>query len=638
MLHSAFGPRVITEAASHPPLRPVPRAGDPAWSSIDPSSAADIRDQAHDVLAEPWPELTPEAWRDFFETGRRTTYEAPYFERRRRLATLALAAAIESGGDDGVAYDAMVDGIRLILAEPTWCVPAHNTPPGGALLALPDPDRPVLDLFAAETAALLSWTLALHGQTLPREVAALVQGEIDTRVLQPFERDARSYHWFGLPSNWNPWVVSNTLTCALLTDVSPACREIILTTAIESLDAYLDQIPGDGGCPEGVMYWWQSAARLFEAIELLGFVVKDASDEVFRQPLLRALARYPMIVSLGEGDWNAIFGDGAARRPKAGGGSMKDRHPPALLWRFGRRADDADVAHFARVLRGKAPAVELPLPLGRAALALFDDSWRDADVNFTPEFASHPQFLPETQVFSATSIVRMPGSDSGRAATRGLRLVAKGGHNGEPHNHNDVGSFVIAAGGEPLLIDVGSGRYTAASFTAARYEQWFTTSNFHNVPVINGRAQPPGREFGARSLQAELEDESWSFALDLATAYTAETEVGEWTRRFGPDGNGGICVTDAWRSHSGLDVGLTIMLARMPRQEAPGAFGLVGPDTGDVLARLSVDPKAATVSAHAVPLDDPTLSAVWGPEICRLIVRPQTDAVSLDLVLVPIIR
>ena len=35
-------------------------------------------------------------------------------------------------------------------------------------------------------------------------------------------------------------------------------------------------------------------------------------------------------------------------------------------------------------------------------------------------------------------------------------LVAKGGNNDEPHNHNDVGSFLYLADGEALLEDLGS--------------------------------------------------------------------------------------------------------------------------------------------------------------------------------------
>ena len=37
---------------------------------------------------------------------------------------------------------------------------------------------------------------------------------------------------------------------------------------------------------------------------------------------------------------------------------------------------------------------------------------------------------------------------------KGFYVAAMGGHNAENHNHNDVGSFMVYADAEPLLIDL----------------------------------------------------------------------------------------------------------------------------------------------------------------------------------------
>ena len=55
-------------------------------------------------------------------------------------------------------------------------------------------------------------------------------------------------------------------------------------------------------------------------------------------------------------------------------------------------------------------------------------------------------WLPETQVM----VARAQGG-----STAGLYLAAKGGHNAESHNHNDVGHFIVYADGRPVLIDIG---------------------------------------------------------------------------------------------------------------------------------------------------------------------------------------
>ena len=50
---------------------------------------------------------------------------------------------------------------------------------------------------------------------------------------------------------------------------------------------------------------------------------------------------------------------------------------------------------------------------------------------------------------------------SSQGSERGFYVAAKGGHNAESHNHNDVGSFIVYADGYPALIDVGVEAYTA---------------------------------------------------------------------------------------------------------------------------------------------------------------------------------
>lgn len=48
----------------------------------------------------------------------------------------------------------------------------------------------------------------------------------------------------------------------------------------------------------------------------------------------------------------------------------------------------------------------------------------------------------------------------GRDETGSLwELAAKGGHNDEHHNHNDVGSFILNIDGVPMLTEIGAREY-----------------------------------------------------------------------------------------------------------------------------------------------------------------------------------
>lgn len=43
-------------------------------------------------------------------------------------------------------------------------------------------------------------------------------------------------------------------------------------------------------------------------------------------------------------------------------------------------------------------------------------------------------------------------------------IAFKGGNNDEPHNHNDIGSFLLTVEGEVFLTDLGCGEYTKEYF------------------------------------------------------------------------------------------------------------------------------------------------------------------------------
>jgi hypothetical protein len=67
---------------------------------------------------------------------------------------------------------------------------------------------------------------------------------------------------------------------------------------------------------------------------------------------------------------------------------------------------------------------------------MFDSGWADS-----PPCA----FPMPAQAWLAATGVLIPRSQPGTAA--GLFLAAKGRHNAESHNHNDIGSFIVALDG-----------------------------------------------------------------------------------------------------------------------------------------------------------------------------------------------
>ena len=164
-------------AAHLKPWRPYPSAADREyWERVPRETREQLLAQAAPVSQRPWPLLTATAYARFKADGDRQAYERPYFARRDKL-TAAVITAVLTG--DTTAAD-ITDGAWLLCEETTWCLPAHQ-PSAGQHGGLPDPDNPQVDLFAAETAALLAWTAVLTGVHEAR-----IRREVKTRVLAPY--------------------------------------------------------------------------------------------------------------------------------------------------------------------------------------------------------------------------------------------------------------------------------------------------------------------------------------------------------------------------------------------------------------------------------------------------------------------
>jgi len=121
--------------------------------------------------------------------------------------------------------------------------------------------------------------------------------------------------------------------------------------------------------------------------------------------------------------------------------------------------------------------------------------------------------LPDLQI----SIVR----ENAAASDRGLILTLKGGHNGENHNHNDVGQFELFSDGRPVIIDVGTAYYGRQNFSDRRYELWYVGAAGHNIPTVNGVAQQEGEQYRASIVTTS----NSGMELDLTAAYPVAAGV-----------------------------------------------------------------------------------------------------------------
>lgn len=583
---------------------PAPGYADAAtWEAVPEEIRSDLATRAGQLTGASWPQLLARDYARFSIDGNRRQFEELYFGRRDRIVTHALALLT---GRDDAQLDELVDGLWLVCEESSWCVPAHERSARAAGEKLPDPERPTIDLFAAETAGIIAWIQIVLGDRLAEVSPPLsrrLPSEVRRRILDPFR--TRHWHWQGAdgvapPNNWNPWIHSNILSAALVFERDKNDLFESVDRAISGLDHFLDGYPPDGGCDEGASYFWRAGASLFDCLDILA----DATDgrfDAFDIPVVRAIARYPLVAYISR-DWRVNCGDGSAR-------AADDVNAHTLL-RFGHRISDKDVVRHAWSLRAPltVDAMSRVSPM-RLFPALLDRDWQAGDAEEQP-YLPPAAYLPDTGLMIARE---HPGS------TDGLYLAAKGGHNGESHNHNDVGTVTLALDGRPLLIDVGVGEYTRKTFSAQRYEIWTMRSLYHNLPEINGTEQSPGREFHAASPASSIDDSRAEYVVDLAPAYPAQAGVDRWLRTSrlerAADGHGGRVVVEDewWLQASSNQLAWSLMTADPVDTSTPGI--LTWPDRG-----LTVEYDAHQVSASVedIAVDDKRLTPVWGSHVWRI--------------------
>ena len=451
--------------------------------------------QAERDLTEPTPVLT-QALFDLYKTkGTRPEYENPYRQRSDRLARLAIAECLENRGRF---LPAIETELAAILAEPTWVVPAHWFGHGGA------DGFAVVDLASSARASTLAVVDAWLGARLKPETRAAIRREIEERVWRPYLAGARSgksdrgVGWMRGDNNWNAVCHAGVIGSALiLLDDRQARAEFIAAGEIY-LPFFLGGFTPDGYCSEGLAYWIYG----FGSYLYLSEIVRDSTHgkiDWLTGAKARSIALYPSHLEIFDGLY-PTYADGApGLRPSAWMRDLLDRrlalgHPE---W---RQPVPSDIPLYHG----------LGSPLLGAATVMFVDRTA-ADAEGTPAAGawSLRDEFSQAQVFTLRPA---PGDPR-------FGVSFKGGHNDEHHNHNDLGSYVVAMGRHTLLLDPGMEVYTSRTFSSRRYDSRVLASYGHPVPLVAGKQQSPGRRFAAEVVSKSYSDNHDEVTLNLAGGY-----------------------------------------------------------------------------------------------------------------------
>lgn len=564
------------------------------WRGI-PSLPQDVKAGAVRAAEKDWEEglgeISLALWREFSLTGDRARFEKVYFHRRKTLSDLVVAELCEGKGR----FVPMAEeAIWTLLSEPAWAIPAHNsyvrdTPH----LDTPLLERPILDLFACETGEILALAkLALKDKLNPTLVQD-IDWALHTRITVPYLTD--HFWWMGGEgdlNNWSPWCTQNTLIAVLSEEnATGKDRRKAVRQAASSLDAFLATYGDDGACDEGASYWHAAALALWGALEVLSECVGESAKDILSTPKLRGMCRFVEEVWVG-GDTYLNFADCS---PKAG--MLKGRE-----YIFAKATGNADMA-------------------AHAAHDVIASGWgeEENDYNLFYKFAGLTALPSILREGSAEPVSPKDGSAWFERTQMlvckrdGVVFAAKGGNNGESHNHNDLGSLILYKDGKCLLADIGVETYTKTTFGPDRYTLKPMRSPWHNTVNFPPLEQLPGKERAAKLVSR---DEN-SVEYDLTWAYPAGKGLRSYRRKASFLGDR-IQVVET--IDSDLEAELTLVTVERPRCENIG--NEISFDSFKVTFAYSAGaPGGGTIESEVMEITDARLRNAWPEKLYRTRMR-----------------
>ena len=576
------------------PFTLFPNASDRvSWEGLPAAQRVRLVNAGKAAQKRPWPLLTAAKWLAFSESGNRTDFEALYFARREKLCELCMAECAEGRGRF---LRDIIDGVFLICEESAWVLPAHHTyerdaPP----LGLPDPDRPILDLFACETGTLLAVTdylLRESFQQADRQIHRRIHSELQRRILTPYL--SAHFWWMGNGDepmcNWTPWCTQNILLSALCMEEFSGLLQAIVRAAALSLDCFLKDYD-DGCCDEGPQYYRHAGLCLFGCLELLSHTAPKAFSPLWQEKKIRNIAAYITNVHVAD-RYYINFADSSPIAGRAG----------AREYLFGKRIQNETLMAFAST-DDKRPASSKD----QAGINLF---YRLLEAFTKAEMDAFPCRSVETPDIYYPSCGLFIARDSR------FCLAVKAGHNGDNHNHNDTGSFTVYKDGKPFLIDIGVETYTAKTFSDKRYEIWTMQSSWHNLPAFDGVMQLPGKSFAATEVVTDFSERKSCISMQLLRAYDFHAGLRSYTRAVCLKKNRCITVTDRCEGSYQQAV-LHLILHEKPLIEE-NCIRLV--QTGRISINRDGGPGALNgqIETEEVPIKDKRLLAAWKKDIYRV--------------------
>ena len=586
---------------------PFPKAGDKYWQKQVPVAMRNDYIRLGNLYQKkPWNAIPTETFAEFRTNGNRTRYEEASFGIRKQFVCLVMAEIMQGRGRF---LPSIRKGLHYFIEkEAWWGIPAHYPKDH------PEKDIQPVDLFNAETAGMLAWTLYMLEDEINRKEKGLcdqVKSEIDRRFLKPVLNQPQG--WKNNANNWNTWITSNWLETVLICEQDAKQCDAAFKGVQQCLRTFMKGYPDDGGCEEGVSYWDCAGASFFESLYFMQFAPKQAVLTLTDAQKKKVENMGKFITTMYINDLTFVnFSDAQAQNvPNINilfpyGAYLQNEQMMQLAAYVGKKYQYSIKPTTLFLKSGNYPK------LGRELMLL----------SMLPKYQATAAVEPKTEdAYLENSQIMV-------ASNKNWFVAAKGGNNAESHNHNDIGNFIIYHNNKPVVIDLGRDTYTSKSFSNQRFELMNCRSAYHNVPIINGLEQKDGRKYRAEKVNHIFTDGVSSLSLNLEKAYTDGAHVEKWQRNIALDREyNWVEVTEQYKLDSlqiekdrlngqVFDNQIILMAYGKPVVQKAGRILLQGG-----MVRLEYDAQYLSASVEKVQMTDGIMKTQWKDNIYRIILR-----------------
>ncbi|CAM3018572.1 heparinase II/III domain-containing protein [Rariglobus hedericola] len=537
-------PARVKEIASCLPAKPKglgPTLADRAiWDALksDPATSEKNIARAVRFMNEPIPAITAEAYQASVQSGDRKIDNVTS-QRRFRLTTLVIAEGMEN---QGRFIPAIEKEVAAICDEPTWILSGHVQFTFGRN-----------DLGTAMTAWNLAAVDTMLGDKLSAGLRKTIRDRVRERLFVHYLAEIRGEtkpEWWAIdPNNWNSVVHGGIVGAALALNDSVEERAEIIAAAELGTQFYIKGFPADGYSPEGMGYWKYGFGHYVLMSEAV-LVATKGKVNFYDRDNIRLVAQFPRRFEMQAGLYPA-YGDAQLaevpsswlfhiidRRYGLNDGSVRAFYPDPTYSAF--------LYSYGAILSFDAKAAPVT---GKSSVSLPDHALRD--------------WFEQSQIYV--------GRQS--AGPAGISVSFKGSNNGVSHGHNDLGTFVVATGGEPVITDPGVPIYNARTMGPNAFDYQVKSSYGHSVPFVAGQPQKRGSQYAATVKERKFTDSFDSVTLDLTAGYGLPS-LKELTRRFdySRQGKGGFMITDRVVFTSPQVFGTALTTYGEAREEKPGVW------------------------------------------------------------------